>query len=214
PLRQPELATVCLTATIGASFALVRRLRRGNSLTGPLLVCVGAIAGLLVDRARNPGLRPYFLNGRWMTEFFGLLPGVPFLGVGVALSRETFQARFDRASGISGPRLDDAARLVRYLGDAATPRGDLLVLVDQPMLYFLAGRRSALSGDEYVFYVVGAGYMADQVARRLVDEQDAIRDLARTRPVVVDRRGSVESTRFRRTFPSIARFIDDTYRPA
>src|SRR5438067_264513 len=58
PLRQPELATVCLTATICASFALVRRLRRGISLTGPLLVCVGAIAGLLVDRARNPGVRP------------------------------------------------------------------------------------------------------------------------------------------------------------
>ncbi|TMA70970.1 MAG: hypothetical protein E6J77_26760 [Deltaproteobacteria bacterium] len=88
------------------------------------------------------------------------------------------------------------------------------MLVDQPMLYFLAGRRSALSGDEYVFYVVGAGYMADEVARKLVDEQDAIRDLARIRPVVVDRRGSVESTRFRRTFPSIARFIDETYRPA
>ncbi len=312
PLRQPELATVCLTATICASFALVRRLRRGISLTGPLLVCVGAIAGLLVDRARNPGLQPYLLSGRWMTDFFGVLPGVPFFAVGVgalallgaarrrqaaaatgrpdaggdeqlgllvpfaaitvlqlypsadlphvamvlpaflpllgyaitrrierdgpmaaglalawlaalsspflgarvALSRETFQARFDRASGISGPRLDDAARVVRYLGDAAAPDGDLLVLVDQPMLYFLAGRRSALSGDEYVFYVVGAGYMADEVARKLVDEQDAIRDLARIRPVVVDRRGSVESTRFRRTFPSIARFIDETYRPA
>src|SRR5207247_7123911 len=83
----------------------------------------------------------------------------------------------------------------------------LLVLVDQPMLYFLAGRRSALSGDEYVFYVVGAGYMADQVARTLVDEQDAIRDLARTRPVVVDRRGSVRSEEHTSELQSRVEFV-------
>ena len=74
--------------------------------------------------------------------------------------------------------------------------------------------RSALPHDEYVFYVVGAGYMGDDVARKLVNEQEAIRQLARTRPVVVDIPGSIKAARFRRAFPSIARFIDDTYMPA
>jgi len=313
PFRMPEVATVCLAGTLWASFALVRALRRGTSVTASLGALTVALAGLLVDRARAPGLRSYLAGGRWMTEFLGLLPWLPFFVVGVgalallraapgrggstgseraeseryrglelvvpfaaitllqmypaadlphagmvlpaflpllgyALARRverdgpmaaglafiwlasavfpsvsarlapppaTVTARFDRASGISGtdPRLDDVARLVQYLGDAGRPRGDLLVLVDQQMLYFLAGRHSALSRDEFVFYVVGVGVMADDVARMLVDEQEAIRRLAHTRPIIVDIPGSAEATRFRRAFPSIARFIDETYSP-
>ena len=82
------------------------------------------------------------------------------------------------------------------------------------MIYFLAGRRSALSREEFVFYVVGAGYMADDVARQAVDQQDVIQRLAHTRPTIVDIPGSIESVRFRRAFPSIARYIDDAYGPA
>src|SRR5439155_14289043 len=100
---------------------------------------------------------------------------------------------------------------VGYLRDTGRTNGDLLILVNEQMLYFLAGRNSALSREQFVFYVVGAGFMADEIARTLVDEQDAIHRLARTRPTIVDRRGSVESARFRRAFPSIAGFIDDTY---
>ena len=86
-------------------------------------------------------------------------------------------------------------------GQALYQDGDLLVLVDEQMIYFLAGRRSALSREEFVFYVVGAGYMADDVARQAVDQQDAVRRLARTRPTIVDYPGSPETTRFRRAFP-------------
>src|SRR5207245_3733961 len=72
------------------------------SLTGPLLVCVGAIAGLLVDRSRNPGLRPYLLTGRWMTDFFGLLPGVPFFAVGVGALALLGAARRRQAAAATG----------------------------------------------------------------------------------------------------------------
>jgi hypothetical protein len=142
----------------------------------------------------------------------------PFLGPRLTAPPEPAGGlpTFARASGIvrADQRMIDVSRLVRRLSEAGAHDRGLLVIVDEPMLYFLADAVSALPREEFVLFLVGSGLVEDGVARSLVDESASIDRLAGSRPLVVDYPDSIEEGRFRRVFPRIAAFIDARYRPA
>ncbi|HSP98926.1 MAG TPA: hypothetical protein VL049_17020 [Candidatus Dormibacteraeota bacterium] len=120
---------------------------------------------------------------------------------------------FTRASGIVGapPKFGDASALVRFL--AQQPPGALLVTCNEQMLYFLAGRPSVLERDEFVFYMVGGGYVDRDAARALAPPLAMVASLEASRSLVVDCPGSAESQRFDATFDEVAQFVDAHYRP-
>lgn len=119
---------------------------------------------------------------------------------------------YERASFIADDTQPgaDVAALVAHL--RARPNPYLFTLPSETMLYFLAGKRSPLDGDEFAFYaaVTGPQLTADD-ARALVDQDAAVRRLQAVRPLVVRVRGGVEE--FRRVFPAIAAYVGRAYRP-
>jgi len=121
-----------------------------------------------------------------------------------------------RATGVRGaePKFGRVADLVARLDSEVAPGGRLLVLNGEQMLYFLAGRRSALDADEFVFYLAGAGLISDANARSLVDEREAVERLARERPVVVEGGDSPTAGRVRTVFPEMSHYLDAHYRKA
>jgi hypothetical protein len=122
---------------------------------------------------------------------------------------------FARAAGIVAmtPEYEDAAALVGYL-DAERPASrQLLIIPNQPMLYFLAGRVPVQEKDEFVLYLVGAGLINDDEARRLAPEQTLIERLTAEHPIIVDDDGSPSRENFRRVFARVTTYVDAHYRP-
>jgi len=139
---------------------------------------------------------------------------LPFVSLQVRVSGIPASAAvFARASGITGAagQFEQAADLVRYL-ESLPPERPLLILVNQPLLYFLSGRDSALAREEYLLYLVGFGLIRDDDARAQVPESMIIERLAGAQPIVVDY-GSAAPNKFRRMFPEAARFLDTHYQP-
>jgi hypothetical protein len=139
--------------------------------------------------------------------------GAPFVGMLAGrLAEPAAPARFARASGVfvSDRRSADAARVIDYL--AQRPEGPLLVLCNEQMLYFLAGRDSVVAPQEYVLYLVGGGLIRDEDARRILDDPEFVAQLEARRPLVVDRPGPM-TARLRHVYPAAARTLDAHYRP-
>jgi hypothetical protein len=140
---------------------------------------------------------------------------LPFVSLQVRASGIPASAAvFARASGITGAagQFEQAADLVHYL-ESLPPERPLLILVNQPLLYFLSGRDSALAREEYLLYLVGFGLIRDEDARAQIPEPRIIERLAGERPIVVDYGGAARNN-FRRVFPEAARFLDAHYRTA
>jgi len=105
------------------------------------------------------------------------------------------------------------SELIAWL-DTALPRGERVLMVPtNGMIEFLSGRRSALEEDDFWLYAATAGpQVSVGDARRLFDEDDAIRRIDERRPVVVRDNRPPGAQRFRETFPRLARYIDGRYR--
>jgi hypothetical protein len=129
------------------------------------------------------------------------------LGLRMPLSAEGFA----RASGIrgGGAEFDDAAALVRHLD--AMPERSLLVLVNEPLVYFLSGRDSVLAREEFLLHLVGFGLIRPDEARAYVPEPMIIERLQAARPTIVDAAGG--ATPFAEVFPDVARYLATHYRP-
>ena len=130
------------------------------------------------------------------------------------LGRSAKMPGFARASGISGtmPKFGEAAALVGHLRSQLPAEGKLLVVANEQMLYFLAGRPSILEKEEYLLYLVGAGLVADADARTLVPATRIIERLEGERPLVVDYAGSPGGRNFREVYPEVAAYLDQHYR--
>ncbi len=128
-------------------------------------------------------------------------------------TQPTVAASFERGSGIVGapPKFEEALDLVEYLD--SRPKGDgLLVLCNEQMLYFLAGRPSVLERDEFVLYMVGAGVIEQENASALISERWMIARLKETKPHVVDYAGSPASARFKKQFEEAGGYLDAHFR--
>jgi hypothetical protein len=157
--------------------------------------------------------------GRWLSGgLIGALavgmaaPSVRFL-VTTAVGSRSDTTSVPRATAIRGlqPKFREVAALLAFL-DAQLPADrELLVLNGEQMLYFLAGRRSALEKDEFALYLVGTDIISDDDARGLVDQQQAIARLAQSRPIVVEGGDRRTDDRVRRVFDELSRYIDAHY---
>ena len=118
---------------------------------------------------------------------------------------------FARATGIwdASPHVSEAAELVRAL--SALPRGPMLVIDDEPLLYFLADRPSAADHVEYALYLLGAGLLTSGDVRAMIGDEAMVDVLEHSRPLVVDYVDSIASRRFRAALPAVARVIDTRY---
>ena len=105
----------------------------------------------------------------------------------------------------------EAAHVLDYL--ARQPSGPILVLSDQQMMYFLAGRDSVVAPYEFVLYLVGAGVIRDADAHQLLGDAEFAGEVAKQRPLIIDRAGPM-ATRLRRAYPETARTLADRYQPA
>jgi hypothetical protein len=141
-----------------------------------------------------------------------LLPSADY--VRTTLSRSRVETpTLSRATGIHGaqPKVGEVAALLSYLATAAPPQEKLLVLNGEQLLYFLAGRRSALEPHEFVFYLVVADMLSDEDARRVVDEERAVERLAATRPVIIEGGDRRTHGRLRKAYEQVSRYIDAHY---
>jgi hypothetical protein len=123
------------------------------------------------------------------------------------------EAPLARASGIVGwpPRFTEAVEVIRYL-DSLPKEAPLLVIANEQMIYFLAGRSSVITDGEYVLYLVGADAIAGDDARALLPEQRLIERLESAKPLIVDYTGNPMSQRFRNAFPRTATYVEIRYR--
>jgi hypothetical protein len=121
-----------------------------------------------------------------------------------------------RATAIHGaqPKFGEIAAVLAYLATEVPPDRELLVLSGEQMLYFLAGRRSALERDELALYLVSGDVIAADDARRLIDQQRAIARLAEARPVIVEGGEPRTDGRVRNVLGDVSRYIDAHYRVA
>lgn len=120
-----------------------------------------------------------------------------------------------RASGINAtaPGAADVAALVAFLADPARAAQPIFVVSNQPLLYFLADRRSPFELDDFTFYMVGLDIIPDAVAAASLDERQLVARLAQIRPLVIDHRRNRASARLARVFPLLGRTLADDYRP-
>jgi hypothetical protein len=112
-----------------------------------------------------------------------------------------------------GANAAELSAVVEYLR-ARRPRPErLLTVPSHAVVYFLAGLPSALDADEFAFYAGIAGpQLSTDDARAMVDQRAAVQTLAAERPLVVRVRGrGLEA--FGRTFPEIAAYLGQSYRP-
>lgn len=146
-----------------------------------------------------------------------LVCAAPFLHA-VVMARVNRPAKLDtfaRATRISdgSQKLRDALAVVRYL-EAQPADRKLLSFGEGQMLYFLAGRRSVLEHEEFAFYLVGTGFVADADARVLVPQPRAIARIAETQPIIVTVDGAPFTARLRGVFAELAQYIDAHYQTA
>jgi hypothetical protein len=120
-----------------------------------------------------------------------------------------------RATGIfdPSPKFADAAAVLSYLADPERATRRLLVVSNEQMLYFIAGRPSVWDGDEFLLYLVEAGLLQGERARSLVDESSLLQRLKDGRPLIVDYTEGPASRRVWEAFPSIGGYVSDRYRP-
>lgn len=156
---------------------------------------------------------------RWRIALRALLAGLlaalgaPFVGMLADRSAQSAgAARFARAAGViaTDRKSADAAQVIDYL--AQQPDGPLLVLSNEQMLYFLAGRDSVVAPYEFALYLVGAGLIPDADAHRLLDDAGFDAQLETQRPLVVDHPGPM-TARLRGAYPGVARTLAAHYRP-
>jgi hypothetical protein len=210
----------------------VRRLRDGSEPAADLFFCVAVLAVLFLYPAADfwhalmalplflPALAhelhprvegPARRAAVWPLAVGFLVLALPFVH-GLWMTRATEPAThrsFARASGIASrePHFGEVLDLIAELDARAAPERRPLVLTNEQMIYFLAGRPSALEREEFVLYLVGAGLIRDRDARALIPEERMVESLRRVRPVVVDRKENAAAKRFRRTFPEAAAYI-------
>jgi hypothetical protein len=178
-------------------------------------LCVPLLAHLLWrwygTAASTAGLSRRLALGALLAGLLAAV-GAPFVGMlAGSLAQPAPTAHFARASGVVVPDRPsaDAARVIRYL--AQRPDGPLLVLCNEQMLYFLAGRDSVVASREFVLYLVGTGAIADADAHRILDDPAFVSQLETHRPLVVDRPGEM-TARLRRVYPAVAGTLDAHYR--
>ncbi len=116
---------------------------------------------------------------------------------------------FARAPGVrdAAPKFRDATELVRAI-DAQPPARPLFAIANAQMLYFLAGRPSALGREEYLLYLVAADVIAADTVRDLLPPAAITTRLEALRPLVIDEPGSALGEHFRRVYPEVAAYID------
>jgi hypothetical protein len=122
-----------------------------------------------------------------------------------------------RATAIHGmqPRFGQVASLIDYLDANAPPQRELVVLNGEQMLYFLAGRRSPLERDEFVFYLLRNHAVSDENAHALFDERAAIERLTETKPwVIADSGEGAADGEVRRVFADLSHHLDAHYETA
>lgn len=160
--------------------------------------------------------------GRWIAA--GLIGAVSLMLVAPSidhLAAAYAATRYDtttmrRATAIHGwqPKFGEVAALVAYLEAEAPPGRPILVLSCEQLLYFLAGRHSAVEKDEFVFYMIAANLISDDDARRAVDQQDVIAALAAAKPLVVEGGEQRTEGRLRTVFGEVSRYLDAHYEVA
>lgn len=140
--------------------------------------------------------------------------GLPIAGTTLArVAAPPSGPGFARATGIRdpSPANADAALLVERL--AALPADRRVLLVpNRQMILFLAARRSAMEPEGGILYLLGAGLVPVDAARRLVDEDAVIARLAHLRPLVVDSPEDPVGGRFAVWLPRVAAWIKRHYR--
>ncbi len=129
------------------------------------------------------------------------------------LNRPATSWTFARASGISSsrPNFAAAAALVGHLVAEQPAERKLFVVANEPMLYFLAGRVSAMDKEAFLLSLLGADMIGDRDVRALLPPSLIIERLQAERPLVVDRVDDPGSQRFRTVYPEVAAYIDEHY---
>ena len=132
------------------------------------------------------------------------------------------RARLDRAprafsiprlGGIfdPSPKFADAAAVLSFLADPERATRGLLVVANEQMLYFAAGRPSIWDGEEFLLYLVQNDLVRGEGARALLDEPALLGRLAKSRPLIVDYEGSPGSQRLWEAFPTIGSHVKARY---
>jgi hypothetical protein len=181
----------------------------------PLLAYqLDSLQGMPEERA--PRLARYAAAGLSIAVVVWLaLPFVEALRAARA-ARPAQVATFSRATDIwdAGPKFREAAPLVDYLRTAVSPEQPVLVIPGDPLIYFLAGRVSALDAEEYTLYLIGAGLISERNAQHLIDQEKVIARLEASRPPIVEYDDSAANARFLQILPQLAQYIRGHYRVA
>jgi hypothetical protein len=178
-----------------------------------LILLARPLAGLLRCGARGPTLTPGVgLAGGVAALLLAVVLAVPFVQalVFTRTALPDLHVGFERASGVfdPSPKFGEAVALVDYLREPAQRERRLLVLVNEQMIYFLAGKPSILEDHEFLLYLVGADLIEATDARRAADEQKLVRRVEAGLPLVVDDSDSGSGARLRQVFPALGAFLD------
>ncbi len=127
-----------------------------------------------------------------------------------------FDESIPRATGVRGapglysPNGRDAD-VVRYL--RATDRSDdpVFVLSGKPLFYFLTDRVSPVQELEFVLYSVANGVMAADQGRAFAGDR-LVREIERTRPLIIDDDWDDRAQNMRRSYPRLDRLLRRHYR--
>lgn len=121
-----------------------------------------------------------------------------------------------RASGIAAndPAARQVARLVRLLEQPAYRERPLFVMSGKQMIYFLAGRTSALEEYELGLYLLKTNVLNKAGYEALLDADAMIERLRETRALVIEDSQDHSSKLFRDALPEVAQFIEENYAPA
>lgn len=168
-----------------------------------------------VERFVRPAAAPARLHTPALlaTGVFAAIVAAPF----VQFQRGTLELRpaetrgFRRASGIwnAGEGFRDAVDLVDFLATRSEP---VFIAANQPMLYFLAARRSLFDTDDHVLYMVSTGIISPENARRMVSEANLLARIVRSRPLIIDDTSTQAGERLRTAFPSVRDYLARSYR--
>lgn len=153
-----------------------------------------------------------------LTGVLGLALMLPaFLDlVGVLREGRAFDVPIPRATGVRGaPGLYSSngrdADVVRYLRDADRRDEPVFVLSAEPLFYFLADRVSPVQKIEFVLYSVANDVMEADDGRAFAGDH-LIREIQRTRPLIVDDDWDDRGQRLRQAYPRLDRFLRRHYR--
>jgi hypothetical protein len=143
----------------------------------------------------------------------GCLPFVTQLGT----AREAWRgarAQFARASGMThpDPKFDDVAALVRHLDTGPARDRPVFVLTAEAMIYFLAGRVSALEHEEYLMQTLARGATSAETVALLSDDERFANRLESERPLVIDGVDHPTREAIRRLLPRTAELLETRYR--